>query len=229
MQMIIQWLETLAREIPITWFVFVGSLVEEIIAPIPSPLVMMLAGSISATQNSPIIFLLLLAVIGAFSKTIGSFIIYQIADKTEDVLIDNFGKFLGVSHADTEGLGAFLSKGKRDDFAVFLLRAVPIMPTAPVSVVAGLIKIDLKTYLISTFLGLTIRNSIYLYLGYISLGAIESFNEGFESLEKIGYLILSILGMIALLWIYRKRQKSSPLKAMEDIFLQIKNIFKFKK
>lgn len=226
MQSLINWLEAFSQQVPVTWFVFIGSLLEEVIAPIPSPLVMLLGGSISAGQGSPLLFIGLLALIGAVSKTLGSLLIYVISDKAEDVVIDKFGKFLGVSHTDTEGLGKFFGQGKRDDIAIFLLRAVPVMPTAPVSVIAGLIKIDLKTYLVSTFLGLVVRNLIYLYLGYTSLGALESLSEGFDSLEKIGYLILAVFAGVVLLWMYRKRRQGSVLTTMQSIIEQVKKISK---
>lgn len=226
MQAIILWLETLAQQISVTWFVFIGAMVEEILAPVPSPLVMMLAGSIAASQASPLLFLLWLAMIGAFSKTIGSLVIYVLADKAEDLLVGKFGKFLGVSKADTEGLGKFLNNGKRDDLVIFLMRAIPVMPTAPVSVIAGLIKINLKRYLLSTFLGLIVRNAIYLYLGYAGLGTLESLSEGFDSLEKIGYFILAILGGLALLWMYRKRQQGSVLTLLDQALSSIKKLFK---
>lgn len=223
MQKLIIWLEALAQQIPVTWFTFIGAMAEEIVAPIPSPLVMTLAGSISASQGRPLAYLLFLSLIGAFSKTIGSAIIYFIADKMEDVLIDKFGKFLGISHSDTEGLGKFFGKGKRDDIAIILMRAIPIMPTAPVSVIAGLIKINFKTYIFSTFLGLLVRNLIYLYFGYTSLGALESLSEGFDSLEKIGYLILSIMGGVAILWMYRQREKGTGMDMVENLIEKVKN------
>lgn len=215
MEHIITWLQQLAQQVPVTLFVFIAALVEEIIAPIPSPLVMMLAGSIAESQRQPIIFLFWLSLVGALSKTFGSYIVYLVADKAEDLVIDKFGKLLGVSKKDTEGLGAFFSKGRRDDIGIFLLRAIPLMPTAPVSVIAGLIKINLKTYLLSTFAGLLIRSFIYMYLGYVSFGNLESLSRGFDSLEKIGYFILSIFGGVVLLWMYRKRQKGSLLEVVE--------------
>jgi len=229
MQPLIEWLETLAQQIPVTWFVFIGALVEEVLAPIPSPLVMMLAGSISAAQHSPLTFILVLALIGALSKTVGSLLIYILADKAEDIIINKFGKFLGVSSSDTEGLGKFLGEGKRDDIAIFLMRAIPVMPTAPVSVIAGLIKINLKTYLVSTFLGLIVRNAIYLYLGYMSLGALDSLNQGFESVEKIGYFILAIFAGLALLWMYRKRQQGSVLSILNRTLNLTKKVLKLKR
>lgn len=225
MQSLISWLEALSESIPVGWFVFVGAIVEEVIAPIPSPLVMMLGGSIAAGQGSSVTFLLVLALIGAVSKTLGSIVIYLISDKMEDVLIDKFGKFLGVSHSDTEGLGTFFSKSSREDIALFLMRAVPVMPTAPVSVIAGIIKVNFKTYVVSTFFGLIVRNLIYLYLGYTSLGALESLSEGFDSLEKIGYFMLAVLGGISVLWMYRKRQQGSVLTMVDALLTKIKKLF----
>lgn len=215
---IITWLEGLAQEVPVAWFIAVGAFVEELVAPIPSPLVMTLGGSIAKSQDSGMLTLLLLAIIGAAAKTLGSFIIYFISDKAEDIIITKFGKFFGVSHDDTEGLGKFFGKGVRDDVAVFLLRALPIMPTAPVSVIAGLIKLDLKTYLGATFLGLIVRNLIYLYLGYTSVQALESLSEGLDSLEKIGYLILAVFFGVAVLWMYRKRQTGGGLNIFKKWF-----------
>ncbi|MFZ1721027.1 MAG: VTT domain-containing protein [Microgenomates group bacterium] len=226
MQSLINWLEALSQQVSVTWFVFIGAIVEEVIAPIPSPLVMMLGGSVAAGQGRPMIFILVLALIGALSKTIGSLVIYYISDKAEDVIIDKFGRFLGVSHSDTEGLGKFFGQGKRDDVAIFLMRALPVMPTAPVSVIAGLIKINLKTYLVSTFLGLIVRNLIYLYLGYTSIGALESLSEGFDSLEKIGYLVLSVFAGVVLLWMYRKRQQGSVLTLVQSVIDRVGGIFK---
>ncbi|NCS97910.1 MAG: hypothetical protein GW762_04955 [Candidatus Pacebacteria bacterium] len=226
MQLIINWLESLAQHIPVTWFVFIGSLVEEVVAPIPSPLVMMLAGSISAKQGSPLLFLGLLAMIGSVSKTIGGAVMYVIADKAEDVLIDSFGKLIGVSHSDTEGLGKFFGKGKRDDIAIFLMRAIPIIPTTAVSVIAGIIRIPFKTFILSTFLGLMVRNLIYLYIGYTGIDALQTFSEDFNSLEKIGYSILAISGGLALVWMYRKRQQGSILPQMENVLRSTMQFFK---
>lgn len=201
---------------------------EEVIAPLPSPIIMMLGGSIAASQNSPVAFLLVLALIGAASKTLGSIIIYFLGDKAEDILTSKFGKFLGISKDDTEGLGKFLKNGKKDLLAITLLRAVPVMPTAPVSVIAGIIKSDFKTYVIGTFSGLLVRNIIYLYLGYTSLGTLESMAEGFDSLEKIGYFILSIFAGLALLWMYRRRQKGTILGLVENMFDSVKKLLRIK-
>lgn len=214
-QPFIDFLHKLSEILPLPWFTFLGALIEEVVAPIPSPLIMTLAGSLSASQQQPWIYLGFLAFIGAVGKTIGSYIIYVIADKGEDLIMTKFGKYLGVSHKEVEIIGKHLNKGWKDDVILFLFRAVPIMPTAPVSIVCGLIKLNLRTYLTSTFLGTMVRNVFYLYLGYTSVNALESINEGIDSFEKFGYLILLVIVAAVMGYVFIHRKKDSGLKFLE--------------
>ncbi len=214
-QPFINLLYRISEILPLPWFTFLGALIEEVIAPIPSPLVMTLAGSMAASQKNTWMYLLLLSLFGAIGKTIGSYLIYLFADKGEDLVTNKLGKFLGVSHKEIEAIGKHLNKGWRDVIVLFLLRAIPIMPTAPVSIVCGLIKINLRTYLTSTFLGTLVRNIFYLYLGFTSVNALESLNEGIDSLEKFGYLILIILVAAIMGFIYYQRKKDGAISFLE--------------
>ncbi len=205
---IINFLVDIANKTPIEAFVLIGSFVEEVIAPIPSPLVMTLAGSIAEAQGKTLPSLFLLALLGAFAKTVGSWIIYVVSDKAEDLVIGRFGKFLGVSHKEVERIGKLLNSGGiKDDIVLFLLRAIPIIPTAPVSIVSGLVKLNLRTYLNSTFWGTMVRNILYLYLGFSGLTTLEALNEGFETWETLGYIVLFVLLVVGVGWMYFRRGK----------------------
>ncbi len=214
-QPVINLLHQISGILPLPWFTFLGALIEEVIAPVPSPLVMTLAGSLAASQNSTWTYLVVLALFGSIGKTIGSYLIYVISDKGEDFVLNKLGKLLGVSHKEVEAIGKHLNKGWQDNLVLFLLRAVPIMPTAPVSIVCGLIKINLRTYLVSTFLGTLVRNVFYLYLGFTSVNALESLNEGIDGLEKFGYLILIILVAALMGYIFYQRKKDAGISFLE--------------
>ncbi len=203
----IAWLHHWAEIMPLPWFTFLGAILEEIIVPIPSPLVMTLGGSLAASVNSGVAYLLLLALTGTAGKSIGSYGIYLVADKFENVVAGRWGKYIGISHQQIEAIGKRLGKGWKDNIVIFILRALPIMPTAPVSFVAGLLKMDVKGYVISTALGVFVRNIFYLYLGYTSLGALEKINENLASSESIGSLIVLILIAGLIYYIYRKRRE----------------------
>lgn len=199
-------LRSWAEVLPPPWFTFFGTMLEEIIAPIPSPLVMTLGGSLAASLHKNVAYLFLLALTGTAGKTIGSYVIYLIADKFEDVLSTRIGKWFGISHAQLENIGARLGKGWKDNVAIFVLRALPIMPTAPVSFVAGILKIDLKSYLVSSALGIFVRNIFYLYLGFTSLDALENINENLSSWESVGSIIVLVFIAALVYYIYKKRR-----------------------
>lgn len=196
-----------AELLPLPIFTIVGSFVEEIIAPIPSPFVMTLAGSLAEAESRPLVYLFFLAAIGAVGKTVGSVIIYFIADRFEDAITGRFGKFIGVSHKQVMHLSERLEKGRGEWAVLFALRALPIMPTAPISLASGVLRVNMKTYLTSTAAGLFVRNIFYLYLGYTSTNALERLNSGLDSFETIGYAMLLIAIAAILAYIYRARRK----------------------
>lgn len=213
-----------ANMVPLELFVFAGAMIEEIIAPIPSPIVMTLGGTLAKAQNQPLFYLLVLALIGAIGKTIGCYILYIISDKLEDVVVGKFGKFFGMGHKEIESLGKHFNGGPRDDIIIFLARAIPIVPTAPVSIICGVIKVKMRTYLTSTFFGTLIRNVFYLYLGYAGLASYESVVGQFESVEKIATVTIGLLliGAVGLVW-YAKNKDALVEKLQKATLDRKKN------
>lgn len=203
----LQQFEQLSQQVPLGWASFLGALIEEIIAPIPSPIVMTTLGSLTAAKGEIMLTLLWLAVIGALGKTIGAYLFYWLADKGEDVIVGKFGKFLGVSHEDIERIGKKFNNDWRDDLLVFLARAIPIMPSPPVSIVCGLIKLNLRTFLWGSFAGNFVRNLMFLGLGYYGLSSYENLLKGLDSAESIVQLLIVAALAVAIVVIYVQRRK----------------------
>jgi membrane protein DedA with SNARE-associated domain len=101
-----QWFYSFSKSVPLELYTFVGSIIEEIIGIIPSPLVLTLAGSLALGDNKPLVYLFWLGVVGAAGKTFGGWVLYVIADKFEDVSL-RFGKWVGVSHQTVESIEKF--------------------------------------------------------------------------------------------------------------------------
>ncbi|MBN1162339.1 VTT domain-containing protein [Patescibacteria group bacterium] len=205
---IIAYLENLATKVPLELFTIVGTITEEIIAPIPSPLIMTMTGSITKAQNAPLSYILFLALLGSIGKTFGSWIVYFISYKAEDLILNKFGRFFGVTKKDIEKLGKRFDGTWKDEATIAILRAIPVMSTALVSIACGILKINLKSYLLATFIGCIARNLIFLYLGYTGLAASKSVSEGLESTESVIQILL--VGSIAatLIYGYIKRSKN---------------------
>jgi len=213
-----------AQIVPLELFLFFGSITEEIIAPLPSLLVPTTAGSLAELRDLPISYLLILGLIGAFGKTIGATVVYFIADFFEDILVGRFGKFIGITHEEVERLGKTFHGGKRDILVLFVLRMLPIVPSTPISVGCGVIKLRLSTYIISSFFGSFIRDTFFLYLGYSGLAALSSVSGGIDSAEKVLNIVIALLLISLVGWIYWKRRQGAGDHLIKRIEASQKNI-----
>lgn len=171
------WLETLAATVSLEAFVVVGAFLEELIAPIPSPFVMTTAAVLAQVQHYHWLQLGLLVTLAAVAKTASTYAVYYISDKAEDIVIGKFGRFFGISHQHIESLGRFLTKSRWDDVLLFLARAIPLVPTFPISVGAGVIKYNVRSYLLMTFLGTMVRNLFYVWIAYFGWSQFQSLRQ----------------------------------------------------
>ncbi len=197
-----------ATKVPLAFFVFAGSFIEEIISPIPTYAVMVTAGSVAHLQGLFFPWIFALAVLGAIGKTLACVIYYVLADVFEDVIVPRYGKYIGVSHKQIEALGTRMSNRERDVGLLILLRALPVIPSAPISIVAGLIHVELKVFVFTTFAGTFLKDSVYLAIGYIGL---QAFRDLLGEMAFLGHLFetgLTIgVGLLIgwVLWSKRKK------------------------
>lgn len=208
-----QMLQASADFVPLEVYVAVGTFVEEVLAPIPSPIIMTLAGTLAATKQTPVWYLIILGLIGAVTKTFASLILYWIGDKAEDLLVGRLGKYVGISQKEVEKIGAQFSGNNRDVVVLILARAIPIMPTSPVSVVCGIVKMDVKNYLLGTFIGTWLRGMMYLLVGFYSADSLEKINQGLMDMESLVQIAMVGIAGLVLVFLFYKRGKQQNLLA----------------
>jgi len=229
---IITYLEKLAQYVPLEVFTIIGTFLEEVIAPIPSPFVLTTAGTITKAQNNPLSYIFFIAILASVSKTFGGWLLYNLTDKIEDVFTSKFGKFIGITSNDVEKIGSYFNGGKKDWLVLFALRSIPIFPSSPISITAGLIKIKMKTFLLTTFTGTIIRNLCYLYLGYAGLAASEEVMAGLDKSETVGKVIIVVMFAGVLLWGFKKRKQifsNNGNGSDENKIEQAKDLLNYKK
>ena len=203
------WLVALSSSMSVEAFTFVGSFIEEVVAPIPSPIVMTAAGALSKNAGHTFAYLFVLSAIGAAGKTLGAVLVYGVSYYVGVFFVDRFGKYFGVKHADIEKLRDKLDGGVKDLAMVTFLRALPIMSSAVVSVGCGVLRIGFFTYLIATIVGTVVRDFFYLYVGFSGVAAYHALVDGLDSVEgwiqiAIGALVVAFLG-----WLYWRRKRSN--------------------
>jgi membrane protein DedA with SNARE-associated domain len=206
-----EFLKDISTRVPVELFTCLGAFVEEVIAPIPSPLVMATAGSIAFSQGKGTALLLWLSLVGAAGKVAGAWLVYWVAAELEEVFVNRFGRFFGVSHRDVENLAGHFKGGLRDGIILTVLRAAPIMPSAPVSVICGLIRMRRRAYLTATFLGTVVRNLVYLYIGYAGLAVSEKLIAGFTGWESVLQAVSVAIVAAFVGWVYWKRRGGTIL------------------
>lgn len=190
--------------------IFFGSILEEIIAPIPSTAVIM-GSSFFIMENSQISFqafeklFLNIALPAAAGVTIGSLLIYGVVYKLGKPFVDRWGKYLGLSWKEIEKTEEKYSKNNLMDVSIFTARALPIVPSVVISAFCGFIKFDIKRYITVTFLGTLVRAFILGFMAW-QFGslyrAIESELAISEEIVVIS-LIMVVIGFI----IYKKYKK----------------------
>jgi membrane protein DedA with SNARE-associated domain len=207
-QSLVSW----AQVVPLELFTFGASFVEEVLAPIPSPIVMMASGSIAAAQKEPMAYLLVLSVIAAAGKTVGAILVYWISATAGDIVVTRFGRYIGVTKQEVDNLGKKFKGNWKDIFLLLFLRALPIMSSMVVSVCSGFIKIKMRTYVIATFFGTIIRDFFYLYVGFTGIDVLHHLVEGFDSIESIIEALIVALIVACIGWIWWKRKRGSLKK-----------------
>lgn len=198
------------------WSVFIGVIIESVIVPIPSPLIIMGAGFLLIRPElsflealMPILVQIVLP--GSIASTLGAYIGYGIGYLGGKPLVERLQGFLGFSWSDVEVMERRFHAGQVNT-SLFFLRALPVFPLSVISAGAGLLRLPIKQFTLWTFYGSIPR---CLFLGYLGWGLGESYQaiaKGIDKLESIVSLLLLALIFALILWL-RSKVRGKILKS----------------
>ncbi len=204
---ILNWIMDLIRAYG-AWSVFVGVIIESVIIPIPSPLVIMGAGFILINSDltaagALIPIFLLIVVPGSLASTLGAYIGDGIGFFGGKPLVQRWKGFFGFSWEDVDVLQKRL-RGGQVKMTIFLLRAVPIIPLSLISMAAGFVRLSITPFTLWTFYGSVLR---CLILGYLGWGIGETYHSLARGIDRVEtavslFIILALLGGI--IWLRGK-------------------------
>ncbi|MFC1789925.1 DedA family protein [Patescibacteria group bacterium] len=200
--------------------IFLGGLLEEIIVPIPSPLVGITGGALLIKEKAlgAALWAILTHVSLPFAlgATIGITLAYFLAFWGGKLVVDKFKKFLGFSWNDVTKLQAKYFKGKHDELTIVILRAIPVIPVSLVSVVCGGLRYDLKTFYLASFVGLLVRSFILGVIGWRVGSAYESWIHGLDKAETFVSIGLVLILGLGLAFLYKNREKFLKKRSRKD-------------
>ena len=149
LQALIQWISDLLSEYLFAG-VFIAALIETIIPPIPTMAVFPTAGFIASQNGLSVIEAVFLGIIGGLGASIGSTVIYLIALKLGRSALLRYLNKVKVSEKKLERVEHWFEK--YGDKAVLFGRMIPVFREM-ISVPAGLLKMNVKKFLVYTVLG----------------------------------------------------------------------------
>jgi membrane protein DedA with SNARE-associated domain len=190
------------------WSVFVGVIIESVIVPIPSPLIIMGAGFVLISPELKFIqalppILLQIVIPGSIASTLGAYIGYGIGYFGGKPMIERWKRFLGFNWSDVEAMeNRFASSGIKA--SIFFLRALPIFPLSVISAAAGLLRLPLQQFSLWTFYGTIPRCLLLAYLGWGLGETYQSIAKGIDRAESIVSALLILLILGAIIWLRQR-------------------------
>lgn len=148
--------------INVSWTVFLGCILEQIIVPIPASLIVVSSTFIILKGTSFSIaalgtLIVKIVIPASLGITLGSFVYYTLAYKLGTPFIERTSKYLGVSVEDVKDVEKRFKESRYDDIFMFLARCFPVIPSIAINLFCGLIRYDLKKYIITTFMGSAVQ------------------------------------------------------------------------
>lgn len=175
---------------------------ESMILPVPSEAVMPFAGFLIADGTFSWIGVVVFSTVGSI---IGSLISYWIGAAGGRPFVLRWGKYVLVTHHDLDITDRFFQR--YGGWAVFTSRFIPVVRHF-ISIPAGVAKMPLGKFLLTTTIGAAIWNAFLAWVG-VKLG--ENWERIRQYGEKIDLVVIAVLVVLLAAYIYRHvRQRRTP-------------------
>ena len=139
--------------------VFILMVLESMVAPVPSELVMPFAGFLVADGKMNLWLVILVSTLASIT---GSLISYFIAYFGEKELIHRFGRFVLLDKEELEWTERWFRK--HGSITILISRFIPVIRHL-ISIPAGLARMDLRHFILFTAIGATAWNTFLLWVG----------------------------------------------------------------
>ncbi len=202
-QWLAEWIPNVMNQLGY-WGIGLLMFLENLFPPIPSELIMPLAGFTVAKGQMDFILVIIAGVVGTI---VGAFPWYYIgkfiSEERLEHLADKYGKWISVTSKDIKKANNWFNEhgGK----AVFFCRLVPGVRTL-ISLPAGINNMPLIPFTLYSTLGTTIWVTFLTFLGY-KLG--DNYELVDEYLGPVSKIVLAIIVIFFILWIVRKQMRRS--------------------
>lgn len=172
---------------------------ENLFPPIPSEVVLPLAGFVAADGGASLVGMIVAATIGSM---VGAYILYGISAAVGPVrlraLVVRYGRWFGLDESDLDKAEGWFDN--RANIAVLLCRCVPLMRSL-ISIPAGFRRMPLFAFSLYTLIGSLIWNVLLIGAGYL-LG--ERWQRVERPMELFQEVVLVGIGVAVAWFVWRR-------------------------
>jgi membrane protein DedA with SNARE-associated domain len=183
--------------------IFLAMFMEGIITPIPSEMIVPFGGYLAYLGKMQIWAVVLVATLGS---TAGSTVSYFLAQKLGRPVLLRFGRYIGIDEDTVTRSENFFAK--RGKFSVLFGHMVPGIRSI-ISYPAGICKMDIKVFLVFTFIGGLVWNSVLATVGFYLGDQWMTFWHSLEGWDLVIIITVVIIAAAYLFYSKRKDRKAS--------------------
>lgn len=181
---------------------------ENVFPPIPSEIILPLAGFNSSKGTMNVFLAIFFATVGS---VVGALVLYYVGyvfgEDRVRVMVRKWGKWLGFKETDIDTADNWFDR--YGGLAVALCRVVPIVRSL-ISIPAGLRKMPMPMFVMYTAAGSLVWNTILITAGYI-LG--DNWDHVEEYVGYLQYVVIAVVLVIVIWWIWARMIKPQTAKS----------------
>ena len=197
--------------------VFLLIAIENIFPPIPSEVILLFGGALTAAALGGKLSIFWMIVAATLASLAGAILLYYIgkilkAERLKRIVSGRVGKVLRLKPADIDRADKWFDE--KGNITVFICRCVPLLRSL-ISIPAGMSEMPMGKFILYTVVGSAIWNTILVTIGHNLGNNWESILGFFDNFSHLVVAICVVVAVVVLVWwfgFYRRGKKSDGKK-----------------
>ena len=197
--------------------VFLLIAIENIFPPIPSEVILLFGGALTAAALGGKLSIFWMIVAATLASLAGAILLYYIgkilkAERLKRIVSGRVGKVLRLKPADIDRADKWFDE--KGNVTVFICRCVPLLRSL-ISIPAGMSEMPMGKFILYTVVGSAIWNTILVTIGHNLGNNWESILGFFDNFSHLVVAICVVIAVAVLVWwfgFYRRGKKSDGKK-----------------
>ena len=193
--------------------VFLLIAIENIFPPIPSEVILLFGGALTAAALGGKLSIFWMIVAATLASLAGAILLYYIGKilktaRLKRIVSGRVGKVLRLKPADIDRADKWFDE--KGNITVFICRCVPLLRSL-ISIPAGMSEMPMGKFILYTVVGSAIWNTILVTIGHNLGNNWESILGFFDNFSHLVVAICAVIAVVVLAWwfgFYRRGKKS---------------------